>query len=296
VLPISSPDYELLRPLLAYGGWVSISNFVAPLLAYADRFVIGAVLGMSSVSYYTAPNEAITKGSVLPGTLLTALFPALASLDATGARDRVQELCARAFKLLLLLMTPSLLIVFVFAHQMLQLWLGADFAARSTGVLQIFCVGIFFNSLAFVPFFLLQGLGRPDVTGKFHLLELPIYALALAILLPRMGLTGAALAWTFRLFLDACLLFGAASWLKLLSIRKVLDDSVRGALLLLCGLGAALMLPSLASGRLLTQLLFVGAALLAFVLGVWKYVFDAKDKSLFLSTSLQIRAAMGRSK
>jgi O-antigen/teichoic acid export membrane protein len=182
---------------------------------------------------------------VLPGTLLTTLFPALASLDASGARDRVRELCVRAIKLLLLIMTPSLLIVFVFARQILQVWLGADFAARSTGVLQIFCVGIFVNSLAFVPFFLLQGLGRPDVTGKIHILELPIYALALAILLPRMGLAGAALAWSFRLFLDACLLFGAASWLKLFSVREI---------------------------------------------------FDARDKNLFVSTSEQIRAAMGRSK
>jgi len=82
----------------------------------------------------------------------------------------------------------------------------------------------------------------------------------------------------------------------LLSIRAILDSAVRRAFLLLCGLGAVLVLPFLAGGGLSTQLLFVGAALLAFVLAVWKYVFDAKDKDLFLSTSLQIRAAMGRSK
>jgi O-antigen/teichoic acid export membrane protein len=289
-------DYQLLRPLLAYGGWISISNFVAPLLVYADRFVIGSVLGMSYVSYYTAPQEAVTKGSVLPGTLLTTLFPALTSLDASGARDKVRELCVRAIKSLLLLMTPALLIVFVFSRQILRVWLGADFAAHSTVVLQIFCVGILVNSLAFVPFVLLQGLGRPDVTGKIHILELPIYAVALAILLPRMGLAGAALAWSFRLLLDACLLFGAALWLELLSVRAILDTSVRRAFLLLCGLVAALLLPFLASGRLLTQLLFAGAAFLAFAFAVWKYVFDAKEKSLFLSTSLQIRAAMGRLK
>ena len=83
-----SLDSKLLRPLLTYGGWVSISNFLAPLLVYADRFVIGSVLGMSYVSYYTAPQEAISRGAVLPGALVTALFPALTMLDASGARDR----------------------------------------------------------------------------------------------------------------------------------------------------------------------------------------------------------------
>ncbi len=293
-----SPDYKLMGPLLTYGGWVSISNFLAPLLVYADRFVVGSVLGMSYVSYYTAPQEAISisKGAVLPGALVTALFPALATLDASGARDRVRELCVRAIKSLLLIMTPVLLIVFVFARQLLQLWLGADFAAHSAGVLQVFCVGVLVNSIAFVPFVLLQGLGRPDVTGKIHLLELPIYAAALAILLPRMSLTGAALAWSFRLFLDACLLFGAASWLELLPLRAIVDASIRKACLLLCGLGTALILSFLAGGSLSIQLLFAGAVLLAFGFAVWKYVFDAKERSLFLSTSLQIRAAMGRAK
>ena len=289
-----SLDYNLLGPLLSYGGWVSISNFLAPLLVYADRFVIGSVLGMSYVSYYTAPQEAISKGAVLPGSLVTALFPALATLDVSGARNRVRELCARAIKSLLLLMTPVLLMVFVFAHQLLQLWLGADFAARSSGILQIFCVGVLVNSIAFVPFSLLQSLGRPDITGKTHLLELPVYALALAILLPRMGLTGAALAWSFRLFVDACLLFGAASWLGLLPLRAILDASVRKACLLLCGLGAALILPLVTSGRLSIRLPFAATGLLAFGFAVWKYVFDAQERNLFLSASLQIRAVVGR--
>jgi O-antigen/teichoic acid export membrane protein len=289
-------DSSLLRSLLAYGGWVSISNFVAPLLSYADRFVIGSVLGMSSVSYYTAPNEAITKASLLPGTLLTTLFPALTSLDASGARGRVRDLCARAIKSLLLLMTPFLLIVFLFARQILQFWLGADFASQSSVVLQIFCVGVLVNALAFVPFFLLQGLGRPDVTAKIHIFELPIYAAALAILLPRMGLAGAALAWTLRLTLDAVLLFASASWLKLLSIRIVFDQSVRRAFMLLCVLGLLLYLTVLANGRLSAQIALVIAALFVFMLAVWKFVFDARDKDFFLSTSLHIRAAMSRSK
>lgn len=291
-----SIDRKLLMPLLTYGGWVSVSNFLAPLLVYADRFVVGSVLGMSSVSYYTAPQEAISRGSVVPGALVTALFPALASLDATGSRERVRELCVRSIKSLLLLMTPALLLIFVFARQGLTLWLGADFAVQSTLVLQIFCAGVLVNSIAFVPFVLLQGLGRADVTGKIHLVELPIYALALAVLLPRMGLAGAAFAWSFRLFLDACLLFGAASWLQLLPLRAILDASIRKACMLLCGLAAALVLAFVVSGRLSIQIALAAVLLLAFGFAVWKYVFDAKERNLFMSASLQIRAAMERPK
>jgi hypothetical protein len=126
--------------------------------------------------------------------------------------------------------------------------------------------------------------------------ELPVYAIALAILLPRMGLAGAALAWTLRLTLDASLLFASALWLKLLSISDILDTPVRRALLLLCGLAGLLALPTFLPGKISIQLLFVTTSLLAFVLAVWKYVFDAKDRDLLLAASLQIRSAMGRSK
>jgi O-antigen/teichoic acid export membrane protein len=251
---------------------------------------------MASVSYYTAPNEAITKASLLPGTLLVTLFPALASLDASGARNRVRELCARAIKSLLLLMTPILLVVSVFARQILQLWLGSDFATRSTATLQIFCFGVLVNSIAFVPFYLLQGLGRPDVTAKIHIFELPLYAIALAILLPRFGLVGAALAWSLRLSVDAFLLFACASWLKVLSIRAILDTSVRRAIMLLSALGTLLLGAFITNGKLLSQLSFIVVVLLFFALAVWKYVFDAKDRDLLRSTSLQIRAVMDRSR
>ena len=51
--------------------------------------------------------------------------------------------------------------------------------------------GVLINCVGFVPFGLLQGLGRPDLTAKFHLLELPFYALALWFLSSRLGLPGA---------------------------------------------------------------------------------------------------------
>src|SRR5262249_2073123 len=67
--------------------------------------------------------------------------------------------------------------------------------------------GIFINSVAQVPFAVLQGAGRPDWTAKLHLLELPLYALLLVALGKNYGLTGIAVAWLARVVLDAVALF-----------------------------------------------------------------------------------------
>jgi O-antigen/teichoic acid export membrane protein len=76
--------------------------------------------------------------------------------------------------------------------------------------LQWLSVGVLFNSLAQIPFVLLQGAGRPDITAKIHLLELPFYLLALWLLISEMGINGAAMAWCARAMMDAGLLFGMA--------------------------------------------------------------------------------------
>jgi O-antigen/teichoic acid export membrane protein len=76
--------------------------------------------------------------------------------------------------------------------------------------LQILAPGILANSLAFVPFSVLQGLGRADVTGKLHLLELPLHIAVAWFCINRWSIVGAAGAWSVRTVLDAGLLFFAA--------------------------------------------------------------------------------------
>jgi len=62
------------------------------------------------------------------------------------------------------------------------------------------------NGIASVPFALLQASGRPDITAKLHLCELPLYAAAVYVLTSRLGVLGTALAWSARTSMDALLL------------------------------------------------------------------------------------------
>src|SRR4029077_10279948 len=97
-------------------------------------------------------------------------------------------LFVRAVKLIFLTLFPLTLLIVMFAREGLTLWLGADFASHSTQILQWLAAGVFLNSLALVPFTLVQGVGRPDVTAKLHLLELPIYMVVLWWLVRRWGI------------------------------------------------------------------------------------------------------------
>jgi O-antigen/teichoic acid export membrane protein len=284
-------EARLVRPLFIYGGWVTVSNLVGPFLMYVDRFFIGALLSMAAVGYYTAACEIATKIWLVPASLLATVFPAFSSLHGGESNGRVEELYVRSLKSVLLVSGPALLILAAFSREILSAWLGQDFAAKSASTLQILTLGTLINCVAFVPFGLLQGLGRPDLTAKFHLGELPFYGACLWVLLPRFGLPGAAWAWTLRVTLDAVLLFGAVLKLKLISPRAMIERPLQRAILSLA-LPAALLPLSWTKTPLTWQAVVSGLVLLAFVTAVWGYVLNCNEKALLLSVTACFRTRL----
>jgi O-antigen/teichoic acid export membrane protein len=198
------PDRTLVRGLLGFGGWVTVTGIVGPLLASFDRFAIGALAGAASVAHYVVPFNLVSRVSILPQSLSSALFPRFASSRPNdGDRLRQDSLLATA-----LAMTPVVLIGLALVEPFLVLWLGPALAAPSAPVAHILLAGFWVNAAAHVPLAALQGGGRPDLVAKAHLAELLPYAALLFGALWAFGIEGAALAWSLRVTADAILLFG----------------------------------------------------------------------------------------
>lgn len=289
-------DSKLLRPMLAYGGWITVSSVVGPVLLYGDRFFIASMLSMTAVAYYTVPFEVITRVWIFPMSLVATLFPAFSTLSGGGADERLATLYARSVKSLLLILGPPVLLVMVYASTILRLWVGAEFAQKSTLVLQILALGVLIGSVAMVPFSLLQGLGRPDLTAKFHLLELPIYAVAAWYLVPAIGITGAAIAWTLRLLLDACLLFGASRWLRFISPRALVESGVFRSAVALAAFGVVFLVPRFVGVSPQAQILFALSAVSLFGLATWILLLDRSEKDLLGQAVARIFATLSRAK
>ena len=193
-------------PLLRFGGWMTVTNIVGPLMVTLDRFVIGAIVSMAAVAYYATPFDVVTKLLLIPGAVVGVMFPAFTS-SFTNDRERAALLYGRSVKYTLLALFPIILLITALAQNGLTLWLGADFAQHSSRVAQWLALGVLANSLALIPFSFVQGIGRPDLTAKLHLVELPVYLLMLFWLIRVGGIEGAAIAWTLRTILDASALF-----------------------------------------------------------------------------------------
>jgi O-antigen/teichoic acid export membrane protein len=143
---------------------------------------------------------------IVPSAIVGVLFPAF-STGLAQNQERTRVLFRRGLKYTFLTLFPCVLIIIVFAREGLTWWVGPEFAQNGAVVLQCLTIGVLFNGLAQVPFALVLGAGRPDMTGKLHLLELPVYALLLWFLVRRYGIAGAAMAWSVRALADALVLF-----------------------------------------------------------------------------------------
>jgi O-antigen/teichoic acid export membrane protein len=213
-----------VRPLVAFGAWVTVSNIIGPLMVYFDRFVVGAMVSLAAVAYYATPYEVVTRSWVLPTAVSAVLFPALTMAVTTDHR-RLERLFGAAIDVIVLTMAIPLALVVLFAPEGLHAWLGAGWAEQSAPVLRWLSLGVFINSVARVPSALIQGVGRPDLTAKLHVLELAPYGAALILLLSTFGIAGAAAAWTMRIVVDTAALFWLAVWLAP-ALRGVAQSAV----------------------------------------------------------------------
>lgn len=216
--PMLLSHFQLSRsvalPLLRFGGWMTVSNLLSPIMASLDRFIIGSLLSIGAVTYYATPQEVVTKLSLIPSAVVGVLFPAFSAALA-GDEGRARSLYSYALRFSLLSLLPFALAIILFAKEGLTLWLGAGFAAASTRVAQLLTLGVVINALAVVPFAYIQAAGRPDLTAKLHMAEVPIYLAMCFWLIRHFGIQGAAIAWTLRIAIDtAACLFIAHRWAK----------------------------------------------------------------------------------
>jgi len=266
----------MIGPLIRFGGWMTVTNIVSPLMVYLDRFFIGALISVAAVAYYATPHEVVTKLLLISGSVMGVLFPAF-STSFVQDNSRTKLLFGRGVKLIFLILFPITLFIVTMAHDGLGFWLGDEFAQNSTKVLQWITVGVFIHSLGQVPYALIQGVGRPDLTAKLHLIELPFYFLCLWWIIGSNGIVGAAVAWVLRIAVDTLFMFIMAQ--RLLQIR----EWISWRKLLLMGFVFLILTLATMLTDLAMKLLFLLLMLFIYVPTIWFLILAQEERALIVN-------------
>lgn len=205
-----SSSMRTIRHLFKFGGFVTLSSVVGPILTNIEKILLTSLRSVSELTYYSVPFSLVGRLAVIPSAFASVLFPAYSFYQESEKKVVNQELHLRStLYIFLILFFPVLFFIF-YGHSFLALWVGNDFAASSTNILIILSLAGLVNALAYPSITALQGIGKPKLPAYFHLIETIIYIPAVYILIKEYGGVGAAAAWLFRVLLDTALLHYAS--------------------------------------------------------------------------------------
>lgn len=266
---------EVLPRLLRFGGWMTVSNVISPLLAYVDRFLIGAVVSISAAAYYATPSEAVSRLSLVAGTIANVMFPAFAT-SYIQDRKYTELLFVRSLRYLSFVLLPVVLVGTTLSQEILSLWLGSEFASHSYRVAQWILIGIYVNSLAQIALCLVQAVGKPDLSARLHFVEAPLYLVGLYWLVSKAGIEGAALAWLARVTADMVLLFAL--------IQKYLPGRWKRLrqLFLLLGVPMLSFIPAFVLIGPIAKLVYLFIVLPAWIVVTWSVLLAPEERQAML--------------
>lgn len=280
--------FSIFPRLFSFGAWVTVANIIIPFFVYLDRFLVGSLNSISAVAYYTAPYELVTKLLIIPNSISIVLFPVFSRFSSNNQEfSSNDDLVARSIKYVIIAMMPFIIIFLINGKYILKLWLGETFAIESITVFRLLSIAVMFNAIGCIPYAMIQGIGRPDVIAKYHLIELPIYFLVAFSLVSSYNINGAALAWCLRMIwtipIFSVLCIKIAKISLSVFIKKGVIRSLIGSIcvIILCFL-------LIKQGcDILTTVIVTIVLLLGYILFIWIIALDNIDKCFIKSVIIK---------
>jgi O-antigen/teichoic acid export membrane protein len=194
-------DMPRIRRLMTFSGWVFLANISAFVIFQFDRLMLGALDSVSAVTYYAVPSSMASYLLAATTSVALIVIPATGDLIARGEFVPVERLYRRATRLCALFVASFGIPAMIFAHPLLDVWLGRHFASRSTATLQVLVLTFVFFSLTVVPYNMLVAGGFPRIVGLLNLTMAAVNVILIFVLIPPYGATGAAFAYLISILL-----------------------------------------------------------------------------------------------
>lgn len=266
-------NFSVIRSLLKFGGWVTISNLLGPFILYTDRFIIGTIGSLKLVAFYSTPFDVFLRLMFLPSAIVGVIFPAL-SANIEQDDGRAKSIFMAGMMSAAAIMFPLVLIISTYSYEVLSFWIDKDFADNAHSVLKILSIGAFLNTFLYFPTAFLHAKNRPDATGKLHIVEAPLVILATAIFVYFWGINGAGMAWSLKSFIELLIL------LYLVKRLVVVDVNPMHICIIICLAIVFLLIPTCVNLSSTEKINFIVISVCLFNGCLFFVCLDAKERAI----------------
>jgi O-antigen/teichoic acid export membrane protein len=217
-------DRALAAGVFSFGGWAVMHSFLTVAMGNLERPLLAALGEVSSVTFFAVPQQILNGIYLLVGGVIPVLFPAFAQLYELD-RDHLENLLRNVLRCILVLMGSSAFVLILCAQELITLWMGPAMAP-SIAVLRILAPTLMLASIGWIMTTLLQATRFARSASLIVLALLFIQVAALVVLVPRLGVQGAALGTLLVNGLGVVFLMRTAAKHGLVTVFHVLDRTL----------------------------------------------------------------------
>jgi len=199
-------DIHIAKQIFRFSINTFVSDFMGTIIVHIDKFLIGVFSPIANLAYYIVAFELASRIWEVPANITSAAYPAFSAAHGNGEKDRIVQLYIKISKFIMIGTAYIAIIIILFAEEILTYWINEHFAAEGATTLRILGVGVLISSSAWTALTVANGVGRPDIPAKVHLMMAPLNVILCLILIPQYGINGAAMAWLLQHMLDIFLM------------------------------------------------------------------------------------------
>lgn len=183
----------LTRRFASFSATLFAGNLGGVIGLQLDRGLVGMFLGPSAAAYYAIPLRLTDTVAGLLSSLGQVLYPLSSEALATGRLSELRVLYIRSSRALAWLAALSAGLLIATSKNLLALWVGGEIARQSWVPLTLLAIAVLWRGPSTVAHRVCIGLNRPDVSMTASYGTVLLIGIPVALLTPRMGITGAAL-------------------------------------------------------------------------------------------------------
>ena len=216
--PRLSFNWNAVKPLMNFGGWILITGLVAMAGSYGLRIAISRQLGADGLGlYFIAVQLAYLPNEVAAEAVGAVAFPLFARLQNNLSQ------ATRAFRALFsglaAVLYPICALLIALAPTLIHDVLGSKWAGTEE-VIRVLTLVVMIGIFGEVAVSVFKGFGQPYRITLLEVVQSSVTISLVWILTSRIGIVGAALAWVPAIMLSQ----GLSAWF----LQSILDRPFRG--------------------------------------------------------------------
>ncbi len=194
----------ITKELMSFSLPLTGSGSLERLRMWTDTFLVGFFLSSAHVGLFNYALVISIILVVITASFIVILLPINSELYASNNKNEMNRLYYTVSKWLFFILFPLFLVIFFFPETIVSIVFGSEYVGVAK-ILRILSCGYFVNASFGIWITIIYAIGKTKIDLYLKIIAIVSNIVLSIILIPRLGLIGAAISHTFSVLLLDCL-------------------------------------------------------------------------------------------